>query len=37
VLSALMWNLRDAFRLGHWRVMAGGPSIEEMPQPTEGT
>lgn len=37
VFSALTWNLRDAFRLGHWRVIAGGPSIEEMPQPTEGT
>ena len=35
VLSALIWNVRDALRLGHWRVIAGGPSIEEMPQPTE--
>lgn len=37
VLSALSWNLRDAFRKGHWRVTAGGPSIEEMPQATEET
>lgn len=35
VFSALTWNLRDAFRQGHWRVIASGPSIEEMPRPPE--
>jgi GT2 family glycosyltransferase len=35
VLSAVTWNVRDAIRHRHWRVIASGPSIEEMPRPTE--
>jgi GT2 family glycosyltransferase len=35
VVSALTWNVRDAFRAGGWRVIAGGPSIQDMPQPIE--
>lgn len=33
VWEALMWNVRDARRHGHWRLAARGPSIEEMPTP----
>lgn len=36
VLKAFGWNVRDAIRQGRWRVVASGPSIEQMPQPTEG-
>lgn len=32
VLSALAWNVRDAFRMRRWRVPAQGPSIQEMPK-----
>lgn len=36
VLKALTWNIRDAWRRGHWRLAAWGPSIEEMPRPVNG-
>lgn len=35
VLRGFAWNVRDAMRQGHWRVTASGPSIEQMPRPTE--
>lgn len=35
VLWGFAWNVRDAMRQGHWRVTASGPSIEQMPRPTE--
>jgi GT2 family glycosyltransferase len=37
VLSGFAWNVRDAMRKGHWRLTASGPSIEQMPLPTEQT
>lgn len=35
VLRGIVWNVRDAMRQGHWRVMASGPSIEQMPRPPQ--
>lgn len=35
VFWGFAWNVQDAFRRGHWRVTPSGPSIEQMPRPTE--